>query len=98
MFPRLPRLLNNVRHHHFIDRLAGVNSVISAVALFPQLFTLLRGQAPDGLSPTSFSLIALNSCIWLAYGIHRRAPPLVVSSTLNGLAASGIVLLIFWRH
>jgi uncharacterized protein with PQ loop repeat len=84
-------------HRHFIDYLADANSAISALALFPQLFTALREQTVGGLSPTSFFLIALNSGIWLAYGIHRRMPPLVISSSLNALASIGILAAMYLR-
>ncbi len=97
MLSKLRRLLNNRRHKHFVDYLAGINSGISAVALFPQLFSLLSGKAADGLSQLSFFLIALNSVIWFIYGIHRGTPPLIISSSLNGLASIGILLLIVLR-
>jgi len=90
-------LMDDKKHRHFIDYLADVNSVISAIALFPQLFSLLWGQSPVGLSSFTFFLIALTSCIWVAYGIHRKTPPLIISSTLNALASIGILVLIFIR-
>lgn len=91
------RLLDNGRHKHFVDYLAEVNSGISAIALFPQLFALLGGQPTVGLSPLSFFLIALNSVVWLIYGIHRRTPPLIISSICNALASIGILALIYVR-
>lgn len=91
----LLRFLKNARHKHFIDYLADVNSGISAIALFPQLFALASGKPSTGLSPLTFFLIAGNSIIWLAYGAHRRIPPLIVSSSLNTLAAIGILFFIF---
>jgi len=93
----LRRLFSNYRHRHYIDYLAGLNSGISAIALYPQLFSLLKGQSPVDLSILSFSLIAFNSCVWVAYGIHRRIPPLIISSTFNAIAAVGILLLMFIR-
>lgn len=89
----LPRLLGNGKHKHFIDYFAEINSIISALALFPQFIELLSGKSSAGISKLSFFLIALNSIVWLMYGIHRRAPPLIISSTLNGLASTGILLL-----
>jgi len=91
------RLLDNGRHKHFIDYLAEVNSGVSAIALFPQLFSLIGGQPSVGLSPLSFFLIALNSVVWLIYGIHRRTPPLIISSSFNALASIGILTMIFIR-
>ena len=84
-------------HRHPIDKVAGVNSVISAVALFPQLFTLLKEPSSGGLSPLAFFLIALNSGVWFAYGLHRGARPLVVSSACNAFVSVGILLLIYLK-
>ncbi|MBI5654270.1 hypothetical protein HZC53_01250 [Candidatus Uhrbacteria bacterium] len=89
------RLFDNGKHRHFIDYLAEVNSCISAIALFPQLFTLVCGGTSSGLSPFTFILISSTSCIWLAYGIHRHSPPLVISSSLNAFASLGILVMIF---
>jgi len=91
----LLRLLKNVRHKHFIDYLADVNSGISAIALLPQLFALASGKPSIGLSPLTFFLIAGNSMVWLVYGIHRHLPPLIISSSLNTLAAIGILGFIY---
>lgn len=88
------RLFDNARHKHFVDYVAGLNSGISAVALFPQLFAVLQGHSTAGLSSLSFFLIALNSCVWFLYGVHRRTPPLIVSSTCNALASIGILIVI----
>jgi uncharacterized protein with PQ loop repeat len=95
MFPFFHRLMNNDEHHHTIDYLADANSVISAIALYPQLFALLRNSDHAGVSSVSFILIAINSCIWFVYGVHRHAPPLVISSFANALAAFGILALLF---
>lgn len=91
------RIFSNERHSHFIDYLAVINSGISAIALFPQLISLGMGKSADGLSSLSFSLIAFNSIIWLMYGVHRRTPPLIVSSIFNAMASIGILIMIVSR-
>jgi uncharacterized protein with PQ loop repeat len=98
MLAFLRRLLANSDHHHFVDYLAGINSGISALALFPQFFELLESRSAAGLSVTSFFLIALNSVIWFIYAVHRRTPPLVISSTFNIVASVGILVLIYYHR
>lgn len=93
----LKDVLTNAKHKHPLDHLANVNSGISAIALYPQLADLLNGKSSTGLSPLSFILIAASSSIWFLYGIHRRTPPLIISSFFNGAAAFGIVIMIFLR-
>jgi uncharacterized protein with PQ loop repeat len=95
MFPFIHRVFRDNGHHHFIDRLADANSIISAVALYPQLVMALDGHSLDVLSPTTFFLTALNSGIWVLYGMHRKEAPLAISSAVNGLAALAILILIF---
>lgn len=90
----LSRCLASRNHHHAIDYLAIMNSGISAIALLPQLYTLLTETSASGLSPISFFLIALNSVIWLAYGFHRKTPPLIISSLCNSTISIIILLLI----
>jgi uncharacterized protein with PQ loop repeat len=93
----LHRIFQDGRHKHFVDYLADVNCIITAISLFPQLFMLIGGQNPSGLSPLSFILIILSSCIWIVYGFHRRTPPVIISSALNTVAAAGILLIIFLK-
>ncbi|MCW1892072.1 MAG: PQ-loop repeat-containing protein [Candidatus Uhrbacteria bacterium] len=94
MFKNLLETFADVQHHHFIDYLANINSGISAVALFPQLYTTIIDQSTDGLSGISFFLIAFNSIIWVIYGIHRHTPALIISSTLNVIASVTILAFI----
>lgn len=88
------KLLLLDEHRHPIDRLTNVVAFISGIALYPQLFKLIGGSSPDGLSLATFTIIAINSVIWIIYGTHRQAFPIVVSSSLNFLAASTISIII----
>lgn len=84
------------KHTHLIDKVAFVNAVIGAIALYPQLYALLRlREHGEELSVISFALIFSNSIIWFWYGIHRKVIPLVISSFLNAVAAGAILFLIF---
>lgn len=94
MFKKLFEIFTDAQHHHVIDYLANINSGISAIALFPQLYTTIIDQTTIGLSGVSFFLIALNSLIWVIYGIHRHTPPLIVSSSFNFLASVTILAFI----
>lgn len=91
------RLFNNGKHKHRIDYIAEVNSGVSAFALFPQLLAVFNGQATTGLSSLSFFLITMNSVVWFIYGVHRRIPPLIISSSLNATASVGILYMIVTR-
>lgn len=83
-------------HSHLIDKIAIVNAIVGAIALYPQVYTLLvYGAGKESLSFISFGLIFSNSLIWLWYGHHRKLTPLMVSSVLNAIA-SGIIMALLY--
>jgi hypothetical protein len=82
-------------HNHWIDKIALLNAVLSGVTLYPQLYILLVTKiSSDSISTLSFFLILSNSLIWIWYGVHRGTYPLIISSTLNAIAAGGILMLL----
>lgn len=83
-------------HHHFIDRLAFVNSLVSGVALYPQVYAVLSHGVTAGVSFFTYFLIFLNSLVWIMYAIHRGLLSLGVASVLNTLASGALVLAIAW--
>lgn len=80
-------------HHHFIDRLAFLNGFISGIALYPQVVTVLLTGSAEGVSFTTFSIIFLNSIVWMFYAIHRGLLSLGIASLLNAIAS--FILLVF---
>ena|SRR3989338_1774322 len=81
-----------VFHHHFIDRLAFLNSFISGVALYPQVWVVLRDGVATGVSFFTFVIILLNSVVWLLYAVHRGLLSLAIASTLNIMASAILVI------
>lgn len=86
-----------IPHNHLIDKLAFLNGLISGVALYPQVFAILMNGHTDGISLVSFVLIFLNSCVWFLYAIHRLLISLMLSSILNMIASSILVLAILFQ-
>ena len=85
-------------HHHPIDFVADANAILSGIALYPQLFQVLKTHNVSGLSLTTFFILAATQIIWLLYGIHRRAVPVIVTSLMNGIGAGLLLFLIhLWR-
>lgn len=82
-----------IEHQHFIDKIAFANSIISGVALYPQVWSTITSGSSDGISIVSFSLIFINSIVWLLYSIHRSLISLALTSILNCIA-SGIMVTI----
>ena len=82
-------------HHHLIDRLAFVNSLISGVALYPQVWSAVVYGGTDSLSVLTYTLILLNSLVWIMYSIHRALISLGIASILNAIASAILLIAIF---
>ncbi len=80
-----------VIHHHLVDKLAFINGLISGIALYPQVYSILVSGSVVGMSLTTYVLIFLNSIVWLLYAVHRDLISLAIASILN-IIASGILL------
>lgn len=78
-------------HQHLIDRIALVNGFVSGVALYPQVWAVLANGSTTGISLPTFTLILLNSIVWLLYALHRGLISLGIASVLNILASSILV-------
>ncbi|MFA6430012.1 MAG: PQ-loop domain-containing transporter [Patescibacteria group bacterium] len=86
------------KHHHIIDLIGEINAVIGGLAAYPQLYRTLTTQAVAGLSLSMFVIIAVTNIVWIIYGIHRKALPVIIASALNLVASGWLVILIFlWR-
>lgn len=88
------RYLDQAKHHHPIDRLGNLNGIVSGITLYPQLFHAYTSKSLEGLSLITFSLIFVNSAIWILYAKHRKLPALLISSILNAISSLGIGILI----
>ncbi len=80
-------------HNHVIDKLAIIAGFGSGMALYPQLYLILKSGTLEGVSVVMFLIIFCNSLVWLAYSIHRGLFSLGVSAILNILASGSVILL-----
>ncbi|MBL8158804.1 hypothetical protein JNK62_04695 [bacterium] len=81
-----------VIHNHFIDRLAVVTGVISALALLPQVQVIMQATSFEHFSPITFVVIFFNSFVWLTYAIHRQLLTLAIPSIINIFSSGAVVL------
>ncbi|MCR4279121.1 MAG: hypothetical protein NUV78_00030 [Candidatus Zambryskibacteria bacterium] len=83
-------------HHHFIDRLAFFNGIVSGVALYPQVWAVLSSGSSLGVSLPTFIIILLNSLVWLTYSIHRGLISLAIASIFHFIASTILVVAIIY--
>jgi len=95
MYRQLVRKLCPGKHHHSIDFIAEINAVIGGLAAYPQLIRALTTHDVQGLEPIMFWILTVTSIVWVAYGIHRRSIPVIISSTLTAIASGWILALLF---
>lgn len=82
------------RHNHPIDLLAEANSIVSGIALYPQVFKVLQTRQVADLAPTTFFIIFVTNLVWFMYAVHRRAFPIMLASVLNAIS-SGLLIYFF---
>lgn len=82
------------KHRHPLDRLTEATALLSGVGFYPQLFKLYTTRQAADLAPTTFLIFTISNAIWIAYGIHRRALPILISSSLNLIASACILVMI----
>jgi len=88
--------MEDIIHHHLIDKLAFFNGIISGVALYPQVWAVLHGGDSENLSVSTFILILINSIVWVLYALHRRLISLAIASLLNIIASAILIFAIIY--
>lgn len=79
---------NSIVHIHLIDRLAFANGILSGVSMLPQAIQAIVTREVAGISILTSILIWVNSIIWLTYALHRGLISLAISSVLNVIAST----------
>jgi hypothetical protein len=73
---------------------AGLGTLLTAAFVLqvtPSLWTAYRTARPTGISPGTWLLILGELTCWLAYGLHRSDPRLIVLG-VTGVSASALML------
>ncbi|MFH1403520.1 MAG: SemiSWEET family transporter [Candidatus Altiarchaeota archaeon] len=77
---------------HSFERIIIYLAVVSPLANIPQLLRIWVGKNASGVSALSWTLFALLSLIWLAYGILKKDRPIAVMFLLLVILQSSIAL------
>ncbi len=70
-----------------------VAGTLTTVAFFPQVIKTWRSRSAKDISLGMFSLFSVGVFLWLLYGIHIGAMPVIVSNAITLLLALTILLL-----
>lgn len=77
---------------HLFDHLMYGIALIAPVMTLPQLYQVWVFRQTKGVSLLTWGAYAIVSGLWLAYGIHHKDKPLILTQCLLLLLDTGIVL------
>jgi len=75
-----------------LDRLIYLAALGAPIANLPQLFQVWSTKSAQGVSLLSWTLFAVISLVWLAYGIEKRDKPIILMYALLVIIQMGIAL------
>ncbi len=78
----------------FAHLLAYLGSAIGVVMVMPQILRIVRHPHMGGVSPWTWSLVAVSCSLWLTYGVRSRSMPQIPGNVLLIAGAVSIVLLV----
>lgn len=65
-----------------LDHIIYWVSFIQPFALLPQVAAVYFDGAAEGVSPTTWFLLAFFNTLWIAYGIVHREKPIIITHVL----------------
>lgn len=77
------------------DYLVFVFSVITPLFEIPQLLEIYTNHSAVNVSAATWVLFVVDNFVWIAYGIRKKAWPIVVSSILYEIIEVAVVVGIF---
>jgi MtN3 and saliva related transmembrane protein len=73
------------------EALGLVAGFIGAFAFAPQAFKIIRDRDAANVSALTYTMVLAGALLWLAYGVLRAAPSIVIWN-LVAAALAGVVL------
>lgn len=80
--------------HTLALTLAYLGSAIGVVMVMPQILRIVRHPHMGGVSPWTWSLVAVSCSLWLTYGVRSDSLPQIPGNVLLIAGAVSIVLLV----
>ena len=65
--------------------------VLMAMAPFLQIRAILRRRSSAGVSISYFAVLAVGFVLWLAYGLDRSDPVLIISNTVALMVCIAVI-------
>lgn len=72
-------------------------ATLTTLSFVPQAWLVIRTKRTGGISLLMYSLFVIGIAGWLAYGLLKNDPPIIVANIIT-LALSGTILIIAARE
>lgn len=72
--------------------LASVLGVISAVAMFPQVYKIFSRKSAKDISISSYLFLLVTGVVWVFYGFEIESYPIMISQLVGNLALFLIII------
>ena len=74
-----------------------VAGTLSCITFVPQIFKTWQSKSVKDISVMSFTIVVVSTIIWLAYGIIKNLPSVILTNVIVCMSAI-IMLVLKWRY
>ena len=75
-----------------ISMLASVFGIISAVAMFPQVYRIFKRRSAQDISIVSYLFLLITGVIWVLYALEIQSYPLLIPQIIGNIALVLIII------
>lgn len=74
-----------------------IAGTLSCITFVPQIFKTWQSKSVKDISVMSFTIVVVSTIIWLAYGIIKNLPSVILTNVIVCISAI-IMLVLKWRY
>ena len=74
-----------------------IAGTLSCITFVPQIFKTWQSKSVKDISVMSFTIVVVSTIIWLAYGIIKNLPSVILTNVIVCMSAI-IMLVLKWRY
>ena len=79
------------------DLIGMAAGTLTTISFIPQVFRIVQTRSAHDISWGMFTVFAVGTALWLAWGIAQGALPVIVAN-LTTLVLSIVIMILKWRY
>lgn len=79
------------------DLLGIAAGTLTTIAFVPQVFRIVQTRSAHDISWGMFTVFALGTALWFAWGITQGALPVIIANFIT-LVLSIVIMVLKWRY